>query len=347
MIRALIADDSETARAHLTSILSDDPEIEVVALARDGVEAVALAERRRPDVILMDIHMPEMNGFDATKRIMTEHPTPIVIISGVVDIHEVKVSMRAFHMGALALVGKPRGGVGAEAARDAASLRETVKAMAAVKVVRHRVRFSADEEAPPVPGGNRAGTVRSRARVLAIAASTGGPAALERILAALPGDFAVPILVVQHIARGFLEGLAAWLNDATLLSVGLAENGDQPMPGHVYLPRDDHHLGIGADGRLLLSPDPAINGFRPSATYLFRSVAAAFGPAAIGVILTGMGDDGVEGLRAMRRQGARIVAQDRESAIVHGMPGAAIAAGLPHDVLPLNRMASHLRELVC
>lgn len=345
MIRALIADDSETARAHLASILSDDPEIEVVALARDGAEAVALAERWRPDVILMDIYMPEMNGFEATKRIMTDHPTPIVIVSGVVDIHEVKVSMRAFHMGALALVGKPRGGTGAEASREAASLRETVKAMAAVKVVRHRVRFSADKDALPPPDGHRAKPIR--ARVLAIAASTGGPAALERILAALPGDFALPILIVQHIARGFLEGLAAWLNDATLLSVRLAEAGDRPMPGHVYLPRDDHHLAVGIDGRLYLSPDPAINGFRPSATYLFRSVAAAFGPAAIGVILTGMGDDGVEGLRAMRRQGARIVAQDRESAIVNGMPGAAVAAGLPHDVLALDRIAPHLRELVC
>jgi two-component system chemotaxis response regulator CheB len=182
--------------------------------------------------------------------------------------------------------------------------------------------------------------------VIAIAASTGGPPALYRLLSDLPGDFAAPILVVQHIASGFTPGLATWLNAASDLNVRVARHGEALAGRQVYLAPDDHHLGVATRTSVVVSREAPIGGFRPSGNFLFDSVGRVFGSSSIAVILTGMGDDGVEGLRTIRQARGRIIAQDESSSVIFGMPGAAVAAGLADTVLPLDALASHLVQLV-
>jgi two-component system chemotaxis response regulator CheB len=342
MIRVLIAEDSPTAREILVAVLSADPEIEVVGTARDGREVVEMTRTLKPDLVTMDIHMPELDGFEATKRIMIETPTPIIIITASLDVNDVRVSMEALRVGALALMDKPAlGDPDFEAAT--ARMVSTVKAMAGVKVVRHWApRASTPQSYTPMPDRPPSG----RVRLVAIAASTGGPAALARVFADLPGRFPVPIIVVQHITKGFVPGLVSWLNSTCPLQVKIAEEGEPLLASTVYIAPDDCHLGVDAGLKVRLNTGEAINGFRPSATYMFQSAAKALGPATVSVILTGMGQDGVQGLRAVHEVGGRIAAQDEASSVVFGMPGAAIAQGLADRVLPLSDIGDWLMNMV-
>lgn len=341
LLRVLVAEDSATARDLIVGILRMDPEIEVVGEARNGLEAVDLTKRLRPHVVTMDIRMPQMDGFDATRRIMVEAPTPIVIVSGI-NVHEVEASMHALRLGALAVLEKPPAPDSAAFEDHNRRLIETVKAMAQVKVVR---RWPERLIVQPLPRRPRALT-RLRPRVVAIVASTGGPAALAGILGELTPDFAVPLLVVQHLAKGFAEGFAAWLNTTSAtLRVKVAEEGEPLHPGIVYIAPDDRHLSVKGDF-VAVSDAPPIDGFRPSGTFLFESVAKAFGQTAVAVVLTGMGTDGVAGLLAVRSAGGHVIAQNEKTSVVFGMPGAAVTAGLADEVLPLRGIGARLRELV-
>lgn len=341
MIRVLIAEDSVTVRELLEHALGADPQVEVVGMAKNGLEAVEMTKRLRPDVVTMDVKMPEMDGFEATRRIMREVPTPIVIISATMDIHDVDVSMNALRVGALALLEKPPGAASPKFDQSILHLVSTVKAMAEVKVVRHWPETPTTGRLPRM--GDR--PPENQIKLVAIAASTGGPAALARILSELPVGFPVPILVVQHIALGFVDGLVSWLSTRGPLKVKAGENGEMLLPSTVYLASDDLHMGVSRDSRLVLVDSPRIGVFRPSATYLFDSVARAYGAAALAVMLTGMGEDGVDGLRAVRAAGGRVVVQDQASSVVFGMPGAAIAAGLAERILPLSGIAGSLIQM--
>ena len=342
-VRVLVVDDSATSRLLLVSILRADAQIDVVGEAVDGVEAVALVKRLHPDIVTMDVQMPRMDGFAATKRIMVEAPTPILITTGL-DPRALSVSLEAVRAGALAVhakPGDPRAPGFDDAARD---LVRQVKAMARVKVVRH-LHFDpipAPASSAPGPAVLRDG----RVEVVAVATSTGGPAALHLILAALPADFPVPILVVQHISLGFTLGFAGWLDQASKLRVKLADEGEIPVAGTVYIAPDDRHLCVTGARRIRLSTAPEVGGFRPSGTPLFETVAAAYGRNALAVILTGMGRDGVDGLRAIRRVGGRTIAESERTAVVYGMPGAAVAAGLADWVLPLDQVVTTLAGLM-
>ena len=348
MIRVLVVDDSATTRALLVSVLRSDPELVIVGEARDGLEAVALTQKLRPDVITMDLHMPKMDGFAATKEIMITAPTPIVIATGSTLAGEVATAMNALRAGALAVLRKPPapGAPGHEEAVQ--KLISTVKSMARVKVVRHWRSTSGAAAVDLAPTGDLAvrATQAERPRVVAIATSTGGPAALQDLLSGLPGDFPAPILVVQHITKGFTNGLAAWLNTLCNLQVKIAEHGEPLAPHTVYIAPDDRHLGVSRPSAVLLSAEAPIGGFRPSGTFLFASAGRVFGKSALAVILTGMGDDGVVGLRTVQQAGGRILAQDEQSSVVFGMPGAAVAAGLVDQVLPLAKIAGRLVQLV-
>lgn len=340
MIRVLLAEDSATLRELLCSVLSADPDIEIVGVASNGAEAIRLTGELRPDVIAMDVEMPGLDGFEATKEIMIEMPTPIVIISGNLDIRQVGVSIAALNAGALAVLAKPSavGAAGFAAAAD--ELVRTIKAMAGMKLVRQR------RHRPPV--GARADSVPSAPplRAIAVAASTGGPAALRNVLSALPADFPVPILVVQHMTPGFVQGLADWLSTVCALRVSVARHGELPQASSVYLAADDHHLTVGPDQRLRFDDGPPVFGFRPSATRLFESVGAIYGRRSLAVMLTGMGQDGVDGLRPLRKAGGRVLGQDEASSVVFGMPRAAIESGLVDTVLPLERIGAYLRDAV-
>ena len=352
MIRVVIAEDSATSRELLEAVLSGDPEIEVVGVASNGAEAVALVRALKPDVVTMDIRMPVMDGFEATKAIMIETPTPVVIVTSR-DVRDVQSSMRALRLGALTAIAKPSGPLSPRFARDAQELVETVKAMSQVSVVR-QVRGMSTPEPQARPAGDRGaahgargGAGRApRAKVVALAASTGGPQVLHRVLAGLPARLDAPLMIVQHIATGFSAGLTDWLASATALKVRLATPGAALEPGTAYVAPTDLHLGAGPDRTVELATGPPVDGFRPSASRLFESVGRVYGASALGVVLSGMGHDGVAGLRVIKAAGGQVIAQDQASSVIFGMPGAAIEAGLADHVLSPEGIIAQIIRLV-
>jgi two-component system, chemotaxis family, protein-glutamate methylesterase/glutaminase len=343
MPRVLVVDDSASSRRLLTHILASDPDITVAGEATNGAEAVRMTARLAPDLVTMDVQMPVMDGFEATRRIMRETPTPIVMISAVQP-DEVAWSFKALEAGALTVLAKPAGPKSPQFESQSGAIVRTVKELSMVRVVTRRVptlRLPAAAATPARPGGSR-----PEVSVVAIGASTGGPAALAAIVSKLAPGFPVPVLVVQHIGGGFDRGLVDWLNGVARVRVTMAMQGKQLAPATVYVAPHDRHLGVSRSGRILLSDGPPIGGHRPSATHLFRSVAAAYGPNAVGVILTGIGADGCEGLQTLRQAGGTVLAQDRESSVVYGMPGAVVDAGIADRVLALGAMADAIEELV-
>jgi two-component system, chemotaxis family, protein-glutamate methylesterase/glutaminase len=342
VIRVVVAEDSLTVRELLTEILDSDQEITVVGQARNGLEAVELTESLKPDLVTMDVHMPVMDGLAATKEIMVRAPTPILIVSASALEPDVSLSLNAIRAGALMVVSTPNDPQSPAFEKRRAELLAMAKAMAQVKVVRRWGPSLIREN----HASHRRATREMRQRFVAIAASTGGPAALQRVLQDLPGDFPVPILVVQHIAAGFVGGLADWLGSTCGLRVKVAESGEPLASRTVYLAPDDRHLGVRPDQRILLSDEPPISGFRPSADFLFETAARVSGGAMTAVILTGMGCDGVAGLQAVKSCGGRVIAQDEASSVVYGMPQAAAAAGLVDWKLSIRDVGPRLLELV-
>jgi two-component system chemotaxis response regulator CheB len=340
-INVLVVDDSKVALALLVHILESDPEICVIGAVGDGHAALDFVNASTPDVILMDLHMPGMDGFEATRRIMETQPVPIVVCTATSDPLEVATVFRAMEVGALACVEKPVGRVHADFEQAAARLRQTVKLMSEVKVVRRwpRAQLISGPALVVRPSSN---SVPAAIKFIGIGASTGGPQVLQAILAALPKAFPVPILIVQHIAPGFLPGLAEWLNQTTGFQIHIGAYGVNPLPGHVYLAPDDFHMGIGVSGGIVLTREGPPNGLRPAVSCLFRSLADVIGPAAVGVLLTGMGKDGAAELRLMKDRGAITIAQDSESSIVNGMPGEAIKLGGATHVLASSKIAEGL-----
>jgi two-component system chemotaxis response regulator CheB len=346
-IKVMIVEDSPTVQRLLAGILGGDPAIEVAAVAGGGEQAIALLAASRPadrpQVVTVDINMPGMNGFETTRRIMESHPLPVVIVSASWQPDEVATTFRALEAGALAVVGKPRGPGHPESEQDARKLLETVKAMSEVKVVKRwsRLRSSPGPATPVAPA-----TPGVDLRLVAIGASTGGPAVLQTILAALPKSFPVPIVIVQHIAAGFLQGMVDWLAQTTGLPVHVATQGEPLLPGHAYLAPDGVHLGVSAAGTAVLSAAEPDDGLRPSVAHLFASVAHAYGPAAAGVLLTGMGRDGAAELKRLRQRGALTIVQDRDSSVVFGMPGEAVQLGAAAHVLSPEKIAALLASAV-
>lgn len=342
MLRVLVVEDSPTERELLVQVLGADPDIQVVGQAVDGVEAVQLAIELRPNLIAMDVYMPRMDGLAATREIMVQAPTPILLVSSSTNAQEVELTLQAMQAGALAVIEKPGHPDSAPFEQRRTRLLALAKALSEVRVVRRWAPPSALAE-PVKPAG---ATISGRTRIVAIAASTGGPAALREILAALPANLPAPVLVVQHIARGFMKGLADWLQPHCALRVKIAEDGEPLIGGTVFLAPDDRHLGVRGDRRILLAADAPVGGFRPSATYLFQSVAEVLGTGVTGVILTGMGSDGVEGLRTVKTLGGTVLAQDECTSIVYGMPREAMKAGVVDTELPVSAIAPRLITLV-
>jgi two-component system chemotaxis response regulator CheB len=344
-IKVLVVEDSQAARILLVHVLRSDPQIDVVGSVPNGCEAMRFLRHAQPDVILMDIEMPKMNGFEATRRIMETQPAPIVICSVSNSPLQTVTTFRSLEAGAVACVEKPVGLGHADFPRIASQLLETVKLMAEVKVVRRWARNRRAATSPQLSAPMLPATRFGPIEFIGIGASTGGPPVLQTILAGLSKDFPTPILVVQHIARGFIEGLAHWLGQATGMEIRVAEHGLQPLPGRVYLAPDDVHMSVLASGRIALKDEHPDNGLRPSVARLFDSLANFHGPRAAGVLLTGMGKDGANELGRIRASGGITIAQDRETSVVHGMPGEAIALGAATWVLPVERIAPALLSL--
>lgn len=344
MIKVLVVEDSAVIRDFLCQLLTSDPDISVVGEAANGEEALFLIKRKRPDVVTMDIHMPKMNGIEATRKIMEISPVPIVIVSGSTVREDVEMTFHAMEAGALTIAERPEGIHHPDHTKSAAEFIQTVKLMSEVKVIRRfpKKPVSASRE-------HAAQKVRrspAEIEVVAFGASTGGPLVLQTILSQLPRDLSASLLIVQHIADGFMEGFVSWLNHTAGFPTKIAADGERLLPGCAYVAPNGFHMGITTHGTIYLDQNEGTNGICPSIAHLFRSIASVMGEHAIGVLLTGMGADGASELKLMKDSGSVTIAQDKESSAIFGMPGTAIRLGAAHYILSPGEIAEALVRII-
>jgi two-component system, chemotaxis family, protein-glutamate methylesterase/glutaminase len=327
-VRVVVVEDSLVQRAHLVETLEADGDISIVGQATTADEGIALVARTRPDVVTLDLQLPDHNGNYVIEQIMANTPTAILVLSATVNGPQSAPAIEALVRGALDALPKPQRWT----AEHEVKLRRSVRTLAKVTVIRHH------KGRPAIRPGGPALPAPVASPVVALAASTGGPAALAEVLAGL-GGLAAPVLVVQHIHADFVAGLVSWMARVSALPVRLARHGELLVNGHVYIGPGDVHLHLGSGGRIALASHPATV-HRPSADELFRSVAEHAGPAGVGVLLTGMGSDGANGLLALRNRGGHTLAQDEASCAVFGMPKAAYLLGAVSDVVALEDIAA-------
>jgi two-component system chemotaxis response regulator CheB len=335
--RVLIVDDSAVARDALTECLEADGDLRVAGSAADGAAAIAAVAALRPDVVTMDIEMPGGGGLAAIEEIMARTPVPIVVVSARAG-EDHTLSFEAVSRGALEVAMKPA------APADAAALRAAVRRVAGIPVIPHvrALRVARAQPSPPVARDPHA------PRVVGLAASAGGPAALDAVLGGLPSALPACVAVVQHLPAGSVGAFAAYLRSRTPLEVVLVEPGvpAEARPGRVVIAASEHHLVASSPRHFTASPAPPLRGHRPSATLLFSSLAREHGPRALGVILTGIGDDGAAGLGELRARGGLTFGQDAATSAVYGMPSAAVKVGAVARVLPLPEIAGAIRRAV-
>jgi two-component system, chemotaxis family, protein-glutamate methylesterase/glutaminase len=335
--KILVVDDSRTTRLMMTQLINRTPDMIVIGEAADGQVAVRLAGELQPDAILMDVIMPHLDGLEATREIMQLHPTPIVLVSASYDSTEADVAFKAIKAGALTVLRKP--GLGAQN-DEITHLLSTLRAMSSVHVIHHRSQHTVPRPMPSVPV-----MMVERPQVVAIAASTGGPAALSEILSNLPAHFGLSVLIVQHITPDFIPSLVGWLNHMCKLPVQVAHHGEGLAPGVIYIAPGGAHLRVNAQHSFVMNTTPQTARFMPSCDILLESVARVYGNRAVGMVLTGMGDDGARGLLAMAQAGAFTIAQDESTSTVFGMPREAVRLGAARQVLPLSKIAPILTSL--
>jgi len=368
MIKILIAEDSLTVTTILQKIFATDEEFQVIGTARNGQEAVEKVRVLRPDIVTMDIRMPVMDGFEATKQIMTSCPTPILVISASVGKDDMNIAFNAIRAGALDIVEKPKGNLAMDYEYIGRDLIKKIKILSGVKVFHHvpskRHQKAKDTETGKfqitgVSQPKEASKAKSDTAMLtrplrpsqpieliAIASSTGGPSALIKVLKNLPSNFPVPIVIVQHICEGFGQGFVDWLNKECSLTVKTADRGEILAPSTIYVAPDEFHLLIDPGKVVRLSKSMPINGLRPCATIMMESVAKVCGASTVGMILTGMGRDGADGMKAIKEAGGVTIAQNQETCVVFGMPKEAIELGVVDKVLPIDKMAEELLKLI-
>lgn len=332
-IKVLIVDDSSLARDFIRAILLIDQEIVIVGEAENGKEAIEKSKALRPDLIIMDIEMPVMGGLEAVERIMCENPTPILVV---ISRGGADAAFMAISKGALEVISKTD--IDPDRAREFV---EQVKILSKARVITHVMGRHRTSHGPVVTDDKVPFT-----NIIAIAASTGGPNALNVILPDFPKDFGCPIVIAQHIAEGFVAGLVEWLAKISKLAVKVAENGDPILPGQVYVSPPDRHMVVTYGNRIAFVERGLRDLYHPSCDALLTSVATVYGAKAIGVILTGMGGDGVEGLLRIKEAKGRTIAQDEETSIVYGMPKKALEAGCVDLVCPLSQIGKRLLGMV-
>ncbi len=341
-IRVLIVEDSQLVCELLKRFIDGRNGFVVVGFAHDGQEAMKQVMLLEPDVITMDIHMPNVNGLETIRWIMAKRPTPVLVLSAYAFANNMQEAFLAMSFGAVDVMSKEAFNANDPDGPAVEELLERLRLVAGCKVIR-RPMISLR---PTVEAASLKHPTDSKKSMVAIAASTGGPQALEQILRSLPADFPAGIVIVQHISDGFAQGLVNWLESVSPLSVKLAVNGETIKQGCAYVAPTGTHLYLQASGCFKLDAAPPRNGHRPSADALFESLAVSYGPSGIGVILSGMGSDGAQGLSHLKAIGGLVLAQDEASSIVFGMPKAAIDLGVVDRVLPLDEIAGALKGLV-
>ena len=349
MIKLLIVEDSPTVLGYLKHIFSNDPDIEVVGTVRNGKEAVEFVRKNKVNVISMDIDMPVMNGLQATKIIMSENPVPIIIVTGSRNAKKDDTSMEALAAGALSVIQKPFGiGHKMQAERSANMIR-MIKTLSKVKVITRKFTSEKTTERKPVTKTST-GKIKPASHQLknkkyvAIGISSGGPRVLAKVFSEISADFPYPILVVQHITRGFIATMVSWLNDILEIPVTIASHNETLKPGQVYFAPDEYNMGVKYN-KINLSKCNSGTIICPSVKYLFENLAMHSGNKTIAIILTGMGSDGSAEIKKLKDAGALTIAQDEESSLVHGMPGEAIRLGGVDYVLNTENITELFRQI--
>jgi two-component system chemotaxis response regulator CheB len=347
-LRVLVVDDSTLMRRLIGDILRSDPSLEVVGEATDGPAAIALIHELRPDVVTLDVEMPGMSGLEVLGYLMSELPTPVVVLSGLQD---PDLAMRALSLGAVDFLRKPSGTISVDMYKVKEELLHKVKMAPLANLRQLQERLREEEPPPPRTASSEASPGESAAWAIVIGTSTGGPPALERVLSSLPADLPAGLLVVQHMPAGFTRSLAQRLDQRSELGVAEAEEGTPFHAARAYLAPGGHHLVVrsekdAAGPCIHLDDSPPRGRLRPAVDVTMASVAEVFGQHAIGVLLTGMGNDGTEGFRAIREAGGRTIAQDRQTSLIYGMPRMAAEQGLADQVLPLGAIGPAIIRLL-
>jgi two-component system, chemotaxis family, protein-glutamate methylesterase/glutaminase len=339
-IRILIVDDSAFVRYNLSRGLETDPELKVVGSVQNGLEALRNMEKLKPDVVILDVEMPEMDGLTTLKRIMAECPTPVIMFSGLTQ-QGARTTVQALMRGAFDFVPKPEDRFGLSTVIEALKIK--VKAAKTGQLVTLQ-----SHQTSPLMSPSKAGpqSFRNEDTLVVIGASTGGPRALQQLLSALPADLPAAILITQHMPAGFTRSLAQRLNEISSLRVQEAVSGDRLARGLVLLAPGDFHLTVTKSGQVRLDQSPRRHHVRPAADVTMESAAQHYGSAVIGMILTGMGTDGAEGAAQIKAAGGRVIAEHESSSVVYGMPRSVVEAGLADRVVPLSAMAPTLLNLI-
>jgi two-component system, chemotaxis family, protein-glutamate methylesterase/glutaminase len=351
-IRVLVVDDSVFMCKVLQEIINSDPQMEVAGQGRDGRDAVALAEALSPDVITMDINMPHLDGLQATELIMSQHPRPIVIVSS--ESREGAAStLKALELGAIDFVPKPSSGVDLDMKNVRDDLIRKLKMAAKVRVVRTATRSKLPVPHAPLPpasafaeGSAFASQTGGKFPIVTIAASTGGPAAVMRVVAGLPAGFPAAVILVLHMPATFTKQCTVQLAEVAALPVKEAEALEAVQPGMIYLCPGSHHLRLSSAGKISLDPGPRVDGYRPSADIAFETIAEYSRALAVGVVLTGMGNDAAKGVKAMKAVGGRVLVQDEATSMIFGMPAEAIKTGAVDEVLALDDISAAIERRV-
>ncbi|BDA79140.1 chemotaxis response regulator protein-glutamate methylesterase [Leptospira kobayashii] len=336
-IKVLIVEDNPLIQAAYKKALSSVGGIEVVATASNGKEGIQFVHSANPDVIICDLNMPVMDGFEFTKIVMEENPKPILIISDLVQKEDEMNIFKVLQLGAVEVLPKPK--VGGDISLLAEELGRRVKILSGVVVFKKRKPDDLIAASRPA-----AFDLNQKFKLLVIGASTGGPQAYLEILKDIPAGFPLPIVCIQHISTGFSESLVDWLKQISKLKVEIVKETISLEKGKIYFPLDDHHLVIDSD-HLYVNQDPTIKGHRPSVDVLFKSASKSFQNQVLGVLLTGMGDDGAQGLKEIKDHGGYTIAQDESSSVVYGMPRVASEIGATKEILPLNQITRRILEL--
>lgn len=352
-ISVLVVDDSAFMRKVISDMLNSAPGIKVVATARNGVEALEKMVKFKPRVITLDVEMPRMDGITTLKHIMVNNPTPVVMLSSLTR-QGSRETLEALSLGAIDFVPKPSGAISLDLIKVREELVAKVKAAARARVAGEKIHLpSVISHTPEVRAGSvapgmgitaKAPLLPQAQRVVAIGSSTGGPKALEQVITRLPADLPAGVLITQHMPAGFTRSMAERLDRLSSLRVKEAENGDLVRDGQVLVAPGGYHLKLDRNKKVTLSQDPPVQHVRPSVDVMMSSIAEKFRGSPIGVILTGMGKDGTQGMKSLKEVGGKTIAQDRETASIFSMPGSVIKSGYADRVVPLPDIAAQILE---
>ncbi|MGC8795680.1 MAG: protein-glutamate methylesterase/protein-glutamine glutaminase [Thermodesulfovibrio sp.] len=351
MIKVLVVDDSAFMRKAITAMLQEDPEIKVIGTARDGVEAVQMVQELKPDIVTLDVEMPRMDGITALKEIMQKCPVPVIMVSSLTT-EGAKVTLEALELGAVDFIPKNLAELSVNIVKIKGMLIDKIKTIGKRGLVKRKPVIKPAEpkiEVPKVEIPKTRITTERKVGIVSIGTSTGGPKALQEIIPKLPKDFPVPVVIAQHMPPNFTKPFAERLDQLSQLSVKEAEEGEPIKPGVVYVAPGRGHMRIkrrGIETFVSISEDREEFIYRPSVDVLMMSVAESYPGRTLGVILTGMGNDGAKGCRKIKETGGRVFAQNEESCVVYGMPRAVVEAGLADKVVSLEEMAGEIINAV-